>query len=63
MKIPNDELTKWRNNSTMRSIRDKLAEAYQTTICCNGPYPDPDDRNKVYKEFNRLAWKLFNHRL
>lgn len=63
MRIPNDELTKWRDNVHIRNMRDKLYEVYQIATCCNGPYPNPNDRDIVYKEFNKFAWKLFNNRI
>lgn len=63
MKIAKNEMTKWREDPTLRRIRDKLYEVYQLCTCSNGIYWDADSHRRVYKAFNSFAWKLFNKKL
>ena len=63
MRIPNNEMSKWRENKIEREIRDKLNEVYQLCTCSNGIYWDCDTHARVYKAFNSFAYKLFNKKL
>lgn len=57
------ELSKYRKNSIERDIQNYLRKAYQTAICSNGPYSNPDYHEAVWKEFNSLADKIFNKKI
>lgn len=56
-------LNSYIENQTMKHIQKLLYEAYQITVCSNGPYPDPDVRQAVWDEYNKLAKKLFNNKI
>lgn len=62
MKIPN-VISSYQENPTVKKIQKHLYEAYQLSTCSVGPYPDPDDREAVWKAFNLLFYKLIKKRI
>jgi hypothetical protein len=56
-------LNSYNPDRVCRDIQKLLYEAYQKATCCNGPYPNPNVRQAVWDEFNKLAKKLFNNKI
>lgn len=57
------KLNDYIENPTCKRIQRLLYEAFQITVCCNGPYPNPNVRQAVWDEYNKLAKKLFNNKI
>lgn len=56
-------LSSYVENRTLKNIQKLLYEAFSKTVCCNGPFPEPEDREKVFKAYSDLFNKLVNKKL
>ena len=58
-----DILNQYYPKGIKKDIITYIRKAYNETVCANGIYPSPSDRDRVWKYFNEVADKIINKKI